>query len=356
MSNSYTSPPTLVDPSRVTAGQTIRTTEIAKLGDLQNYAFAYGGCSDVVAQAWDEDVFRVDSTSKTDVCEWYIPRPSNVHNTFKFRIACFRTTAGNKVGARITFPLSGNDYEADTTVTDTSAYGSVFEEVTVSVTAAENELFCKLTLFVECVGGYVELLNVSGQWSPLSAPLSTGALGQGSDSFIPQGANRLGADLPLSARFGVETLSNITTLRKRGRTLLNWSGAFESVNISNTKPARGLGTFDLETMYSFASLFGGMNEVDGLDVDIFLNVSNYVSGTFAVDIFGYQLSITQNGWNSFGLSLRLDEVERYSREFRLSMYEVGLMSTARNEENLLGANNRIVDTVPYIKGLSIIGV
>ena len=38
MSNSYSSPPSLVDPSRVTAGLTLRATEISKLGELQNYS------------------------------------------------------------------------------------------------------------------------------------------------------------------------------------------------------------------------------------------------------------------------------------------------------------------------------
>lgn len=355
MSNSYTSPPTLVDPSRVTAGQTIRTTEIAKLGELQNYAFARGGCVDVVAQAWGPAVFLVDATSPTDVCEWYIPRPSNHHNVLKLRVACHRTASGNKIGGRITFPLSGNSYDVDVAITDSSRYGSAFEELSISVTALEDEVFCKLTLFVECVSGHVEISNVNASWVHISSPLPTGSLEQGDDSFKPQGISRLGADLPLSARFGVETLNNITTLRKRGRTLLNWSGAFDFKGTS-TGPAQGLGTFELDLMFSIVSLFGGMNQQEDLDVDVFINIENYVSGTFEVEIFGYRLAITQNGWNSYGLKLRLSELERYSQNFRLSMYQVGLMPTSRNQEILLGDNNRITSSPVYIKGLSIIGV
>jgi hypothetical protein len=122
MSNSYSSPPTLVDPSRVTAGLTLRTTEISKLGELQNYSFAQGGCVDVVAQAWGNAVFRIDATTKTDICEWYIPRPSDHHNTFKFKIACHRSAAGNKVGGRLTFPLSGNTYESEDTLSILNSY------------------------------------------------------------------------------------------------------------------------------------------------------------------------------------------------------------------------------------------
>jgi len=355
MSNSYTSPPVLVDPSRVTAGLTLRTTEISKLGELENYSFALGGCVDVVAQSWGVSVFRSAATSKTDLCQWSIPRPSNLHNTFKFFVSCHRSASGNKVGGRLTFPLSGNTYESEIVITDTNRYGSVFEELTISVTGTETETFCRLTLFIECSSGFVEIANVNGRWSPLSSPLTTGVLQQGTDAFTPQGINRLGADRPLSARFGVETINNITTIRKRGRTLFNWSGAFNTIS-GSTEPAKGIGTFDLDLMYSIVSLFGGMNQIDDLNVDVFINVENYSSGTFEVDIFGYRLAIVQNGWNSYGLSLRLSELANYSRDFRLSMFEVGLMPTSRNQAILLGDNNKITSNPVYIKGLSIIGV
>jgi hypothetical protein len=60
MSNSFTSPPLLTDASRVVAGQTIRTTEVARLADASNYAFAVGGTSNVLSQTWDDSSFRQD--------------------------------------------------------------------------------------------------------------------------------------------------------------------------------------------------------------------------------------------------------------------------------------------------------
>ena len=39
MANSFTSPPVLVDPARVTAGLTIRAEEMRRLGDMVNYSF-----------------------------------------------------------------------------------------------------------------------------------------------------------------------------------------------------------------------------------------------------------------------------------------------------------------------------
>lgn len=354
MSNSYTSPPALVDPARVTASQTLRATEIARLGDLQNYCFGVGGSGDVVNQAWDAEVFRVDTTTLTDVCEWYIPRPSNEHNTFKFRVASHTTVATGKVGVKITFPLSGNTYSTTIPITDSTRFASAFDEMTINVTASENELFCKCTLQVIVISGYVELALVEGRWSPLSSPLSAGSLGQGSDSFIPQGVNRLAADLPLSARFGVNTLNNITTLRKRGRTLFQWSGAFTSKTGNN--PAKGLGLFDPQAMYSIVALYSGMNQLTDLDVDIFINVENYVSGTVYLDIFGHRLTIAVNGWNSYGVTLRAQELSQ-SNEFKLSVYRVGLEATSNNSSVLLSQDKFITVGSPvYIKGLSIIGV
>ena len=76
MSNSFTSPPVLVDPARVTAGLTISSEEVSRLGDMVNYSFAHVGCGNVISQAWHDDVFLFENTTMTDVCEWIVPRPS----------------------------------------------------------------------------------------------------------------------------------------------------------------------------------------------------------------------------------------------------------------------------------------
>jgi len=83
LSNSFTSPPVLVDPARVTAGLTIRSEEASRLADMNNYTFAHVGCGNVISQAWHDEVFQFDSTSMTDVCEWIVPRPSAEHVEFK---------------------------------------------------------------------------------------------------------------------------------------------------------------------------------------------------------------------------------------------------------------------------------
>ena len=354
MSNSYTSPPNLVDPSRTTAGLTLRTTELSRLGDLQNYAFAVGGCGDVVNQYWDEEVFQIDDTSFSVAVEYYIPRPSNEHNELKIRLGAHTTTAGGKFKATITFGTSSTKYTSpEVTITDTTRFASAFEEATITVTGAETDQEVKLTLEVQAVNpGYVELAFIEARWTELSSPLSAGSLGQGGDSFIPQGVNRLGADLPLSARFGVETLANLTTMRKRGRTLFQWAGARNQKTL--TFPAEGVGIFDPQVMFSNVALYGGMNQIDDLEVKVFIDVGNYSAGSY-IDIFGHRLEITSGQWNSYTLKLRLEEIA-LSDEFRLSMYQVGLDDTPNNADLLLSLDNKLNTNPLYIRAISIIGV
>ena len=155
--------------------------------------------------------------------------------------------------------------------------------------------------------------------------------------MIPQGQSRLGVDLPLSSRFGVETLNNITQMRKRPRTLLNWSGVFAS----SSNPAKGLGSTDPQILFSEVALSAGLNLI-GLNVVIFINTENVGVNPLLVDVFGYRLSLPLNGWNVISVDLREPELVERSNDFRLSMHRAGLMDTPNNADVLLSASNLIV--------------
>ena len=352
MSNSFTSPPILVDPARLTSGLTIRSQEAQRLADMQNYAFAYGGSGDVLNQAWDAEVFEFTTTSLTDVCQWYIPHPSEEHVEFKFRLSSFSTVSGSTARVSVNFPLSGGTYRTTATITDSSRFSSVFDVITVPISAVENEPYALVTLSLQAASGAtIEVSAVQGSWSPLTSPLASRALDQYGEEVIPQGQSRLGVDLPLSSRFGVETLNNITQMRKRPRTLLNWSGVFAS----SSSPAKGLGSTDPQILFSEVALSAGLNLI-GLDVDIFINAVNIGGTPLLVDVFGYRLSIPLNGWNSIGVDLREPELVDRSNDFRLSMHRAGLMDTPNNADVLLSASNLITANPPYIKGIAIMGV
>jgi hypothetical protein len=354
MSNSFTSPPVLVDPARLTSGLTIRSQEAQRLADMQNYAFAYGGSGDVLNQAWDAEVFEFTTTSMTDVCQWYIPHPSEEHVEFKLRLSSFSTVSGSTAKCTIQFPLSGNSYNATATITDSSRFNSVFDVITVPISAVEDELYAIVTLSLQAASGAtIEVSAVQGSWSPLTSPLASRALDQYGEEVIPQGQSRLGVDLPLSSRFGVETLNNITQMRRRPRTLLNWSGVFAS----SSSTAKGLGAVDPQILFSEVALSAGLNLI-GLDVDIFINAVNIGADPLLIDVFGYRLSVPLNGWNSIGVDVREPEETDRSNDFRLSMRRCGLMDTPHNAEVLLSFSNPITASPapPYIKGIAIMGV
>jgi len=352
MSNSFTSPPVLVDPARLTSGLTIRSQEAQRLADMQNYAFAYGGSGDVLNQAWDAEVFEFTTTSLTDVCEWYIPHPSEEHVEFKFRLSSFSTVSGSTARVSVNFPLSGGTYRTTATITDSSRFSSVFDVITVPISAVEDEPYALVTLSLQAASGAtIEVSAVQGSWSPLTSPLASRALDQYGEEVIPQGQSRLGDDLPLSSRFGVETLNNITQMRKRPRTLLNWSGVFAS----SSSPAKGLGSTDPQILFSEVALSAGLNLI-GLNVVVFINTENVGVNPLLVDVFGYRLSLPLNGWNVISVDLREPELVDRSNDFRLSMHRVGLMDTPNNADVLLSASNLITANPPYIKGIAIMGV
>lgn len=360
MTNSFSSTPTLVDPSRVTAGQTIRTTEADRLCDLQNYIFAIGGTHNVVSQTYDDSCFRQNSTSFVEMSSWYIPILSRVHNDLVINISGFCSTAGAQVKAVLYFPISTNSYTTTMTITDTSRYSSVFNSGTITKLSSELEESAILSIEVKApTGDEVEILGIQANWSPLTSPLSGGVQAIGGSRFIPQGATRQSADRPLTSRFGVETLENIDILRKRGRVLLNWSGVI-SANSSSAlsvaaNPPVGLGIADRYLMFSECALFRGMNEIDNLRIQINVKAANLVSpNTITVEIFSHRLTLTSNGWSKFSVDLVRDEIER-SNEFGLSMYRVGVEVSDINGDNLLSALKPIASN-GYISALSIIGV
>ena len=359
MSNSFTSPPVLVDPARVTAGLTIRSEEISRLGDMVNYSFAHVGCGNVISQAWHDDVFIFENTTMTDVCEWIVPRPSAEHVELKVRLMASCTVSGGGL-AKITVssPISGHSDSTTITITDTSRFQSVFNVITVAISSVEQEQYAEVTLSLDAPsGGQIEVAGVQANWSPLASPLATRALDQYNSEFIPMGANRLGADLPLTSRFGVDMLNDITMMRPRGRVLFSWSGVEESkLDSSSRAAAKGLGVFDTQLMYSDAVSFDGMPEND-LDVDVWFYVENYdAADPLVVDVFGYRFTMAQAGWNSFGVPVRVQELPR-SVEFRLPMYRTGLDETDNNQSNLLtNVDRRQSNNDPYVSGFMIVGV
>ena len=359
MSNSFTSTPTLVDPSRLTAGQTIRTTEVARLADLQNYIFATGGTHNVLSQTFDDDCFIQDSATFVTMCQWTIPLLSKEHTNLIINISGFCPTATNATASLDLTMDDGTKYTATISITDQSRYVSSFNQGVITITGTHAGDTAVLSLDLKApVGQEAVILGIQANWQPLTSPLSTGTLQADTLSYIPQGQTRQGADKPLSSRFGVETLANINTLRARGRVLFNWSGvegASSSAAITAAgAPPRGIGAGDLPTFYSPASVFSGTVE-EGLTLKAYLNVKNLGSGdSFNFIVMGNTLTLTANGWSEFTLDLMQDELD-LSDQFGLSMYRAGVDQRNANISGIASPTYP-PSTAGYVAGLCIIGV
>ena len=360
MSNSFSTSPTLVDPSRTTATQTIRTTEIARLADLQNYIFANCGTHNVISQTYDDSCFVQDSTSFVTMSRWTIPRISRSHNQLNVRISSFCSLSGAQIKLTLSYPISTNTYSDTITVTDTSRYSSGFNVATITTLSSETEEFARLTLEAKApTGGEVEILGIQANWSPISSPLSAGLHYQNIYEFVPVGANRQGADLPLSSRFGVDALSNIETVRRRGKSLICWSGV-ENASSSQSlqfaaNPPRGLGVGDQGVLGSIVALPAGLNEIDGLSINLFAYVVGLGAGeSITVEIFNHRMTFLFNGWNSYPLEIFGSEFN-LSDEFGFSVYRMQVEDNDQNSSSLLSINNQVASTA-YISSLSIIGV
>ena len=356
MSNSFTSPPVLVDPARVTAGLTIRSEEASHLADMNNYTFAHVGCGNVISQAWHDEVFQFDDNSMTDVCALMVPRPSAEHVEFKLRLMACTSVAGGQAKVAVTSPISGHSDTTTITITDTSRFQSVFNVITVAISSVEQETIAEVKLSLQAAsGGIIEVSGAQGNWSPLTTPLTVRALDQYDSEFIPMGATRMGADLPLTSRAGVDLINNINMVKPRGRVLFSWSGVAESKVDALRAAAKGLGVFDPQVVFSESAVLDGMTESD-LDIDVFFYVENYdAADPLKVSALGYRFTMFQAGWNSFGVPIRSEELPR-STDFRLPMYRTGLDESDVNASNLLSsAGRRVVDSDPYISALVIVG-
>tara|TARA_R100001460_G_scaffold104441_1_gene150142 strand:+ start:1338 stop:2414 length:1077 start_codon:yes stop_codon:yes gene_type:complete len=358
MSNSFTSDPTLVDPGRLTASQTIRTTEIARLSDLANYCFATGGAYNVISQLYDDNSFCTNSNTFISMAEWRIPRISNLHNTLVINLQAFCPTAANAT-AEIDLDFGSVKYTTQISLTDEGRYNASFSSGTITATGvhADETAIVKLSLKAP-TGQEVVLLGIQANWQALTSPLTTGELGQHNNTFTPQGQTRQGTDKPLSSRWGVEMLNNLNTLRRRPRVLFNWSGVHNTsssspINVRGAAP-KAIGRGDLSSFYSEVALFAGTSEDDNLYLRVWTKLRNYSSGDLFLDVMGNTLTLNSSDWQSHDIEFTVDEVAR-SNQFGLSMYRAGLDDT-RAQINTVSSTLKPPSANPHISGLCIIGV
>jgi hypothetical protein len=361
MSNSFTSPPTLADEVTVVAGQPIGEGAITAMSESANYLFAYGGTHSVVSQAWAEGQFTQKGTTYQPMVEYKIPIITHEHYDLHIHVIAL-----GPGGIRSTLTIGSSSYTDE--VLSTGA-GPHLIESTITVTSTPLSSHGQLSIEVKHTTGtpnHHEIRTLAVRWVPKPSPLSTGALPDGKlNIFTPMGINRVGNDYPLSARWGVDMLENIETLRRRPLVYASWSGV-DNLSAAPTSPSDPappvyLGVGDIEVLFSPVYIpFEAFESGNFYTVTVWIYMVN-ISATYPERnyvIMGQELSVTANGWSSHDITVRPDSDEQMSELFNFTVYRAGLDNDDNNWADLLtiGSNPTLTPGLPWIQGLCIWGI
>jgi hypothetical protein len=319
MSNSFTSPPTFTDPQAVVAGQPIASGPVSRIGETLNYAFAQGGITNVISQAWRHGTCSQSLTTYQEMCEWYLPSASTLHDDLEVYIIAhgtgsIRLTLDFGVTASAVIALTGGSAHLYTATLSLASFVATFGT---------------LTMEVKATSGQVKVDSIMARWAPLSSPLPTSSASISGVTFRPMGIGRLGTDQPLSARVGHRMLQNIEALRGRYRTWLSWSAVLNADrdNPAGDRPVEWLGGGDIERLITPTHI--QWSETLPQIIYCALRVEN---SPLDVDIMGRRYTLMSDGWNVISVELDIDS-ERVNA-FKLPIFRVGLDAS---EYNLIGS-------------------
>jgi len=354
MSNSFTSPPTLASELTTVAGQPIAEGAVSSMAETANYLWAVGGTHNVLSQAWADGQCSQKGLTYAQMLEYRLPVISNDH--YDLHIHYIAAGSGS---IRSTLTLGAATYSDE--VVSTGSGPHVIES-TITITSASTETYATLSVEVKHDGvssNRHELRCIAAHWVAKTSPVDTGARYLGTtDKYVPFGINRVGNDYPLSARFGVDMLRNIETLRKRPISYLSWSGVDNLLAAptgpTDPAPALYLGLGDIFTFQVPVHI-----PQEAVDKDTYtINVHAYLvdnASSVGVDLMGERVTFTGNGWQTAELTIQIDPDEELSRRFALNIFKVGPDNTLHNQSTLIDASV-VPWTDPKIQSLSIWGV
>ena len=351
MSNSFTSPPTLPDTGDLISGRVIKTETLARMGNLSNYIHAHGGTSNAISQAFDQNTCVTSSTTFATLCRWRIPIPSNDHTTIEFHVSAKVTTTGT---GTIQFSLTDSNSvnQGSSTISITSMS---FDLATVSHTFSSSTTGSYIDVVMSGKVALAETYDldiaiVAARFTALSSPLAAGATAQGTDKITPFGANRLGANYPLTARAGVQWRTNIETMRNRKRSLLAWSGIENptSVFTGRGKGPKSIGYGDTNAFQVQSPLF-----TNGGEVTLWIYVVD-ISGTKKFAFMERIFEVSSNGWNEFTFDPSLNSPSLESQIFGINLYKLNPNAYLESDTLLDSINRQAVsNTLPRITAMSV---
>jgi hypothetical protein len=335
MSNSFpTPPPTLADETTTVAGQPIAEGAITAMSQTANYLWHYGATSNVMSQAWAEGQMVQKSTSYSSMLRYIIPTCTRDHYTLKV----YAVAKGSGCIKAI-LDTSAGKFDGETCSTGEGPHLVTIDVVLTSTIADE---YVELSFDVKHTGGATarhEITMLMARWEPLTSPVTPGKRLQGTDEFIPFGIDRVGADYPLTSRWGRNMLTNVDTLRRRPQLWLSWSGVNNldaaPTSDSDPAPAKYLYTGDIGVLGQLVHI--PPEAILGGEYTIY--VSAYITGLTAgqskrLSILGHTLTFSSVGWNHETLTVEIDPNEEDSALYHLNMFRVQLDPSSITTEGL----------------------
>jgi len=374
MSNSYSSTSILSDPASTVASRQVTFETPERMGNASNFAFATGNCENVLSQAFADRCFITDSTSYIEMAEWRIPLVSLEHDEIEF-IVNYRTHGTvSACNVRFTIDIDGSTFTSILSLSSTTN-GFANNDVTVTFPSGTH-YYATLTMeIIVNSGAEVEMFSVMAYFKRLASPLTAGFKSQYSaaNTVTPCGINRLKVNQAFTSRFAHNMIDNITELRKRFRSLLSWSGVYNTNStlfpsfLDAAISQIYIGVGDIGTLLSYPMLPSGFENLDFDKLQLHVKAIGDVDFTF----FGQSLSINQAsdttvGWHTFDLEIDNGELSVLG-DTRLPYYNATFDDNEENKTNLISLGNLRFNRYPpaltgatkttgTIIGLTLIGV
>lgn len=350
MSNSFpTPPPTLADETTTVAGQPIAEGAITAMSQSANYLWHYGATSNVMSQAWAEGQMVQKGTIGRSMLRYIIPTCTRDHYTLKV----YAVAKGSGCIKAILDTSTGK-FEGETCSTGAGPHLVTIDVVLTSTIADE---YVELTFDVKHTADATarhEITMLMARWEPLASPVTAGKRLQGTDEFIPFGINRVGANYPLTSRWGRNMLTNVDTLRRRPQLWLSWSGVENldaaPISITDPAPAKYLYTGDIGVLGQLVHI--PQEVILGGEYTIY--VSAFIEGLTVgqskrLSILGHTLTFSSVGWNHETLTVEIDADDDAIAMYHLNMHRVEIDNNGATLDGFL-------DDPGLIKALCVWGI
>lgn len=340
MSNIYVSNLLLADPSTTVAGKDIDYQTPQRIANGVNYSIGAGACHNVLSQSFSDKCFIQDSGFYTEMAEWRIPLVSRDHETLDFII--HYDILGSSTACKVKFTLDVGGTSASIEIALPSTAEIANDSLTISIPNADL-YYGTLTMYAkgdtsnnaECI-----IKSVMARWAPISSPIPGGRKSQYDlgDILTPMGTSRTGINQAFTSRFAHNVIDNVSILRKRMRSYLNWSGVYSasssSLGISDAGCPEvfiGIGHTSLVGGYPLAP--SGYDSLDGRKLE--LHVRSIGDSTVTkFDFFGNTITLSNAvgvvGWSVHTIELNYSRVSTRG-DINLPYYDARLDNSTLNQ-------------------------